>query len=254
LTAKYLNGALGLETTTREEIQEHLEVYGSNGDLPVSIKDFFDQLLKILSVKWREWLPCNEFGLLRDCSKAALNEQTDKEMSLTAELPDWFNSWTLGAKICIDLTNCSKWSKKLLTFGVLNLIRAVMPERRGKNLKCVVMIDNASEIIGKTPPYSYMDSTFYETSQLEFLYNVLLELFQKKGVGLVVGEELLGLLTDVAYRKPNIKILFNMSKDSTNHFTANPEERFILSNQSEDVAVVYNDNDCSRTQVDFSDI
>lgn len=157
----------------------------------------------------------------------------------TGDIPQWFVEWQNGENYLLDLSMCNKYQKILLAMLVLQMIRTLTPKTNAGKLKNLVVFDEAHNLTSKPITINPDDFNFISQEQLELIFHKLVNEFREMGVGFLFADQhpssLFPSIVDVSLR-----ISFRVGMPCNMLFTENFNDRALLTNLPDRVALVQN--------------
>ncbi|KKN08177.1 hypothetical protein LCGC14_1059330 [marine sediment metagenome] len=153
-------------------------------------------------------------------------------------VPNWFIEWKKGKNVYIDLSNFTEDGKRIITHAIFQMVRTLLPELRTNELKYVIILDEAHEILEKTKHQSIDDDETVTRHYLEIVFEKVLRAFRSRGVCLVLADHLPNNLFEGVYKLPSIKVIFRSDKDFLQYISNFPEEQDDLANQKNRRALI----------------
>lgn len=245
-TAVYLISALGLKNVVENNMINVMKSFiYTDEELPKSLSVLFNNLLKYFDEKrYHEKFHTN---ITRAIENRVISLLSDPIISKTLELftdpklpPKWLSEWMNGKKIILDMSMCNKYTKRLLTSAIFQLIRVFTPDTEAFKLQNIIVIDEAHQITEKSMSLNPDDDDFIATSQLEKVFTGLLREFRSKGLSFILSDQTPSRLFNCVATLPSIKILFRLGFPCNTLFTSNPRETDFLNLQKNRQALVYN--------------
>ena len=243
-TAEYLTASIGLRGVVKTGLFNTIMSYKEVKKLPrtpiqlfEATLDYFDDPLH----QYHEKFHTNITTGIRDSVTERLsNPILEKILHLNSGIPKWFEEWRRGKNIYLDLTDGSIWDKRIITYALLQMIKALTEHLEERRLHNLILIDDATQILALSTSNNPRSDEFIAKDRMEYVFKELLEEFRSRGVAfLIINNEPSSLFRCVS-KSPSLKIVFRLDLECGKRFTLDPKELNYLKNQENRNATFFN--------------
>ncbi len=242
--AAYLITSLGLKNIIETNMYSTLYSFKKkDGNPPESIKMCFNGLIKWFENpkrKYHDKFQTNILTAIRNRVVKLLSSPIlNKTLKLRSKLPSWFIEWKKGRNIFIDLSSCNMTTKRLLCNAIFQMIRTLIPEIKTDELKYVIVLDEANQILEKPSTSHSRDDEFIQKYHLEGIFTGFLRAFRSRGISFVIADQKPSKLFESVYSLPSTQILFRVAQSCSKLFTNDSNEQVEISLQRKRRAIVF---------------
>ncbi len=245
-TAKYLVAAVGLKNIVEINMFNVMQLFEQKRGQPKTAKVLFNNLLKYF--EFRPYHSKFQTNIIRAIENRVLSMLSDMRLEKTLELynnpykmPSWFEEWRKGKKVYIDLSSCTIYEKRLLCNAIFQIVRSCVPDKEEGNLKNIILLDEAHQILEKPSlPADPDDDDYISRQSLKDIFNELLREFRSKGVSFIISDQTPYTLFDCATILPSLKFLFRLGHLSASIMGSNEKEEALLPEQENRHFIVVN--------------
>ncbi len=161
-------------------------------------------------------------------------------LKLSYGIPIWIQNWIRGKNIFLDMSMCSKFVKLLVVNAIFQLVRTITKDFEAEELKNLIVIDEAHAILEKPLTNNSDDADFIMKEQMTKIFSELIKEYRSRGVGFIIADQSPSLLFEDAVSQPSIKVLFRLDYPNNVIFSEDSEERQILTQLPNRLALVFN--------------
>ncbi len=241
-TASYICASLGLKNVF-EKIIYRTQIGFTNlkGRLP----ERFYALLKGVE----RYMESNPYGreeqsnllqAFRNRMNVFDEDKIQHVLKITEEIPHWMKEWMEGGKIFLDLSMCSKYIRLLVVNAIFQLVRILTKDNEAEELKHLIVIDEAHAILEKPITTNSDDADFIMKEMMEKIFSELLKEYRSRGVGFILADQSPSKLFNDVASQPSIKVLFRLDHPNNLLFSENPDERQMMTQLPNRIALVVN--------------
>ena len=241
-TATYICASLGLKNVFEKLIYRSMVgIIRLEGILPAS----FYILLKVVE----NYMENNSYGpeeqanlmqAFRNRMNVFEEDKIQEVLKFSESVPNWITDWMNGVNIYLDLSMCSKFIKLLIVNAIFQLIRTITKDIEADELRNLIIIDEAHAILEKPITTNSDDADFIMKEQMSKIFSELLKEYRSRGVGFIIADQSPERLFDDVSSQPSIKILLRLDYPNNLLFSEDPEERQMLSQLQNRLALVIN--------------
>ena len=243
-TAMYLTAAIGLKGTATTCTYNTMMAYGGAKNCPKTPTELFESTLNYLDHpdhKYHEKFQTNiKSEILNNVSQRFNDPIIEKHLTLTPEIPSWFNQWQNGMNIYLDLTEASFWSKIIVCFALFQMIKTLTSDFNGHTLNNLIVIDEVKHLAEKSLSTYPYDDIRIAKERLEIIMKELLEEFRSRGVAFLLIDTDPSTLFKSISKSPSLKLVFRLDLESGKCFTPDQKELKYIKNQEHRHAVFFN--------------
>jgi len=243
-TAMHLTAAIGLKGTATTCTYNTMMAYSGAKNCPETPTELFESTLNYLDHpdhKYHEKFQTNiKSEILNNVSQRFNDPIIEKHLTLTPEIPSWFNQWQNGMNIYLDLTEASFWSKIIVCFALFQMIKTLTSDFNGHTLNNLIVIDEVKHLAEKSLSTHPYDDVRIAKERLEIIMKELLEEFRSRGVAfLLIDTDPSSLFKSIS-KSPSLKFVFRLDLESGKCFTPDQKELKYIKNQEHRHAVFFN--------------
>ena len=243
-TAMYLTAAIGLKGTATTCTYNTMMAYDGAQNCPETPTGLFESTLNYLDHpdhKYHEKFQTNiKSEILNNVTQRFNDPIIEKHLTLTPNIPSWFNEWQNGMNIYLDLTEASFWSKIITCFALFQMVKTLTSHFNGHTLNNLIVIDEVKHLAARplsTLPY---DDARIAKERLEIIMKELLEEFRSRGIAFLLIDTDPSAVFKSISKSPGIKFVFGLGIESGKRFTPDIKELKYIKNQENRHAIFFN--------------
>jgi len=150
---RHLNAIFGFHYEMKFVIANLYRHYKSGG-LPSSIVDFLEGL-KAYLIKHpysEEFTESNVGSIEKVVDIFQEDPILERTLWVPLDVPEWLKQWSKGEKICMDLSECNTYQKKLLIFLIAQAVNNYIDFNNSISPTGIVVIEDVDNVLER-PPY-----------------------------------------------------------------------------------------------------
>lgn len=146
------------------------------------------------------------------------------------KIPKWFEDVVYnGRKVMINLAGCKPTEKRLLATLILQMFRALIPDKEQDTLKQIIVLDEAHQLTEEPKNVNPEDDDYIAMDSFRKIFSQLIREFRSKGVGHILADQTSVGLYESVINIPCLFFLFQQSIASTQNFTNDLKEQELIS-------------------------
>lgn len=243
-TAEYLTASISLQGVVKTGMFNTIMSFKEVKMLPKTPKqlseatlDYFDDPLHQCHEKFHTNITT---GIRDSVTERLSNPILKKILCRNSGIPKWFEEWRNGKNIYLDLTDGSIWEKRIITYALLQMVKALTEDLEEHRLHNLILIDDATEIVALSTSKNPRSDEFIAKDRMESVFKELLEEFRSRGIAFLIINNGPSSLFRCVSKSPSLKIVFRLDLECGKLFTLDPNELNYIKNQENRYALFFN--------------